>query len=177
MSAQTTYLVRVGSSGRFAGAVGIIEAQPGAATTDTDIEETLITSVLPAGAFDIDDYINGARIRVFGLFLNNANLKTLRVRMNGSLILTLADTYNNGKFIVDIEIIGDASNQTYVIESRVAIGGVIDLHDIILTATALDGTADNTITITGQNDVSANPNDIVILGYSLEYRNSVIPPA
>lgn len=121
-------------------------------TAETD----LMSCVVPAGALNADGDV--LEIQAFGAFANNANLKTVKIYANSTVLATPANAANNtGKWAVQVGTFGRASATTQVAYIRFGVTNgtneTANGNSITFPTETLSGTV--TIKITGQSNTTS----------------------
>lgn len=122
------------------------------ATTAVTTEETLFTYTLPANTVAASG--KGIRIIAAGSVAADNHVKTIRLKINGGLIIyNIVSANPNGlKWSIDVTAIRSGA-ATSVITGKMTIGAVNEA--VILITPAITWTNANAITVTGQNGTAA----------------------
>ncbi len=114
------------------------------ATTGT-AEETLYTYNLPASSFVVD----GASLRIYSLWRTaaNGNTKVPRTKINGTEIAGASVATNNGKLVIEAQLIRTGTDAQLWESDTMANGG--NANSRVPTASAFDDGAAMAITFTG----------------------------
>lgn len=163
---STTYGLRkylnAGSGSAILLPSGIIHIDTTQYSSPADTNENdAITWDMPGNTLDYDGA--GVYFYAYGSFAANANAKTVRLRVGGTLTSSISVAGNNVKWILKGTIIRTgASAQQLIGEAAYS-----NTHDVVrFYADTQDNTADITIKVTAQN-AAASAGDIVVEGMYL----------
>lgn len=144
-------------------AAGVLaQSAVAASVTNTLTETTLATITIPAGSVNANG--GSVRVRAWFSYTNSADNKTMSVKIGGQTVRTAGRTTQLLQgFVVDFINRGALNSQMYAIPSDGTAPG--------LATAAVDMSAAQNVTLTGQIGANATANTITLEGYTVEILN------